>query len=189
MLHACSKRHSPKGRWAASTVLLFVKTNSCFSTFALWKVSNFSAHIALWVTLSLKRAVLNLKKKTFLVVTLLRLEPLCQDRFQENQRLLSRALDLRFAFLPILATPHRYPMPGEQREEKAQTCAAGRAVGAPCALLWKWDLGYSKPWMSPGAWAIGTGSYSGQAAISPCQLLSKCYAALSDESALVWFLP
>lgn len=149
MLHVCSIRHSPKGWWAASTVLLFVKTNSCFSTSAVWKVSNFSA-LTLWVTPSLKRAVLNLKKKTFLVVTLLRLEPLCQDRLQENQRLLSRALDLRFAFPPILATPHRYPMPGERREEKAQTCAAGRAVGAPCALSWKWDSGYTKPWQHIG---------------------------------------
>lgn len=66
------------------------------------------------------------KKNTFLVISLLRLQPLCQDRLKQTQCPLGGSLDFRCASLSIQATSHSSPVPrnkvsGEQGEEQAQT--------------------------------------------------------------------
>lgn len=51
------------------------------------------------------------KTNTFLVVTLLRLQPLCQGRLQQNRCPLGGSQDFRCAFLPVQATSHSSPVP------------------------------------------------------------------------------
>lgn len=86
-------------------------------------------------------------------------------------------------------------MPGEQvfwrvggGESSDLFCWEGG--GCPTCSIMEVGLGLLKALGAPqGHGPVGQGHASGQAAISPWQLLSKCYAALSEESALAWFLP
>lgn len=135
-----------------------------FLPFAVWKVSNFSGHIALWVNLSLKRAALNLKKNIFLVATLLRLEPLCQDRFPRKPASFEQGSRSKVCF-----PPHPCHTPRISHAWRASFLESRRRRKLRPVLLggrWLPHVLYhgSGTWATqslrcpPRAWANGTGS-------------------------------
>lgn len=98
----------------AQTIVTLKQTPG-FLPFAAWKVSNSIRPHCSASQVGLEKQLFQTQKtNTFLVVTLLRLQPLCQDRFKQNQCPLSGSLDFRCAFLPVQATSHSSPVPREQ---------------------------------------------------------------------------